>query len=110
MALEKNAVTPKEHFNHYGTLITVLSFLLIVIYGQGCYDIWDFTLAIIGICFALSYIVFILSTEFSLQTFYWFPSLLLITFILIASLQIEEGCRHQKNCKFNLTNNSKGVL
>lgn len=44
-----------EKFDKYGTLITVLSFLFVVVYGTDGYDLWDALLAIICFSFGIGY-------------------------------------------------------
>lgn len=44
-------------FNDYGTLVTVVSLLLIVVYATGKYDAWDALISIMGIWFGSLYLL-----------------------------------------------------
>ncbi len=55
--LEKGIFIKKiDKYNHYGTLITVVSFLFIIIFSNGNYDIWDELISIIVTIFGINYI------------------------------------------------------
>ena len=46
----------QDLYDHYGTLITVFSLVMIVVYSSDRYDIWDAILGIIAFVYGLSYL------------------------------------------------------
>lgn len=53
--MEKERKT-EDQFNNYGTLITVASLLLIVVYSTESYDAWDSLISLIGMFYGISYL------------------------------------------------------
>ena len=46
-----------KNFNEYGTLVTVTSLILIVVYSSGSYDGWDALIGVVGLCYGATYLL-----------------------------------------------------
>ena len=53
----KTDVTIRERHNSYGVISTVLALLIAIVYASENYDDWDSVVALVGLVFAVSFLI-----------------------------------------------------
>jgi hypothetical protein len=54
--MNNNSISRRGSFDSYGTQITVLSILLVLVYSNDCYDGWDALISLTVVVFSVSYL------------------------------------------------------